>query len=568
MTKEEFENIINAELDKLQAERDSAKQKVEYFSVIAPGSREYIDAKNALNFITEKINRLRECVQFPAYARIQAMSDVEIEHYKEEKVAELETKISELESKIEEAKAELAQLKAEQDLIVSKFGSLSEEEKNAAIDRGRRIRASIMSYEDTSNSGKIRSIELEIEEIRKQQEKIKKSTSQEIKYDLCSKIKGKVNIDYLIKRASLSSDQELLAAVSADPEKVHEMANCILRYYQLSSEQDEIKATNLYLPRTLPNALDEKLRFNRFYCYDDCSSKNPKGVVSEIETYEKTFEEAKNEFFEEFTEEKLFGIATWIQGESDSVDMEFLRMHEDKTKSGLQTLQSLVERKNMLSNKVFKTKNVKWEIDSLNQKIYEEEKTVYNQIMSWYQTKYSHFCDILGIKIYMFFTFNFHTVEVIQSQLKNARESIEESLEAIAEAKQIFVDAQAYVDEMVGKYEEAKEKLATRIRTLAGPQFANAPNPAQIPSVYGRSTDVITKTIHTAGTDAYTSKVVDKVQTEAQNQADATEAELRGVSLEELKQMKEQALAAANTQANPTTLAEEVDNTKPLEFKA
>ena len=100
MTKDEFVSMINSELESLKKEYESAKKKVEYFRTVTVNtileSRDYEVAKYELTMVREKMRVLNRIISLPAYARIQAMSDIEIEEYKKERAEELELKIKEL----------------------------------------------------------------------------------------------------------------------------------------------------------------------------------------------------------------------------------------------------------------------------------------------------------------------------------------------------------------------------------------------------------------------------------------------------------------------------------------
>ena len=191
MTKDEFLSMLSGELENLEKDYRTAIQRVDYFRQVNSRGKEYQEAEYQLKLVQQKINVLRRIVALPAYARIQAMSDAEIEEYKKDKVEELELRIKEIESREEQAKAKLSQLKAEQEQLMAQFGSLSGSERDRAIYRGQQLSTEISRYDVNNQWGVFASLKRKIEEVRKLQEQIKAVTSQEIKQQLSSEIKDR-----------------------------------------------------------------------------------------------------------------------------------------------------------------------------------------------------------------------------------------------------------------------------------------------------------------------------------------------------------------------------------------
>ena len=112
MIKEEFILMINKELTNLE------KDFREKIKILNDNPNRSEDVHYQLNLIERKISSLRRLVDLPVYARIQAMSDVEIEDYKQGKIGELELKIRKIQAmKAEEVKEQLnSELKGNHDL--------------------------------------------------------------------------------------------------------------------------------------------------------------------------------------------------------------------------------------------------------------------------------------------------------------------------------------------------------------------------------------------------------------------------------------------------------------------
>lgn len=117
----EFESIIVDEINNLSKELEAARQKLNYYDNLYPNmsastkyyyipGNDYHKTELKISLLNNKISRLRALIELPKYARIQAMSDIEVEEYKKNKINELEGKIKEIEIIKEENKKTVAQL--------------------------------------------------------------------------------------------------------------------------------------------------------------------------------------------------------------------------------------------------------------------------------------------------------------------------------------------------------------------------------------------------------------------------------------------------------------------------
>ena len=200
MTKDEFLSMLSEELENLEEERKAAIQRANYLEMTSLFDEDKT-ARYQVTLIQKKISTLKDFLHLPAYARIQAMSDIEVEEYKKEKVEELELEIKEIESRKEQAKAKSFQLRAEQEQLMNQFESLSGIERDRAIDRGVQLSIEINRYDVKSDWGVFASLDKEIEEIRKQQEQIKAMISQDVKQQLSSEIEVKYRLGEKIERS-------------------------------------------------------------------------------------------------------------------------------------------------------------------------------------------------------------------------------------------------------------------------------------------------------------------------------------------------------------------------------
>jgi hypothetical protein len=551
MTKEEFLSMLNTELENLEKDYQTARQRVEYFRAVNSRGKEFQEAEYQLKMVQQKVNALRRLVTLPAYARIQAMSDAEIEEYKKGKIKELELKIKEIQAREEQEKAKLSQLKAEQDQLMAQFGSLSRSERDRAIYRGQQLTAEISRYDVNNQWGVFAEIKREIDEVRKQQEQIKAMTSQEIKQQLSSEMKESHDLAQTIEwtRNPIDASTELEASVASDPEKAQQMANLLTYYGRLSDEQSQIKG-RMYLAYGLPKVLEKKLtEYSYYYISRTNEVHNPDKLMESVQEFEGSFEQAKASFNEQFTEQKLSKLVGREYGmDSSEVDMGFLQQHTDKLGDGeLDHLQSLVEQRNKLSKKIFKTRDTKWEIENLNNRIKQEQSKIYKEIIGWYESQSK---DLLGIS----YGVQFYSLEALQDSLKRCKEDIGRSEQAITEVKERIQKAKAEMEQQKQSYETRKTETAQQIRALGGERHKET----DIPYASERA-DYNLNQIANAQNRVYQRDVVDRVQQEAQNQADVREAELRGITVEQLLQMRQQAQAMVD-ESMVETAEEEVSH--------
>ena len=541
MTKDEFLSMLSEELENLEEERKAARQKVEYFKAVNSKGGESQEAEYQLKIVERKVNRLKDLLTFPAYARIQAMSDIEIEEYKKEKIEELELKIKEIESREEQEKAKLSQLKAEQEQLMTQFGTLSGSERDRVISRGQQLSTEIIKYDVDNEYGVFASLKKEIEEVRKQQEQIEAMTSQEVKQQLSSEIKESDNLAQQVEWAKqpINASTELEASVGSDSEKAQQMANLLARYERLSDEQKQIKGRRYLRLLDLPPLLKRKLSESYYYDSRDGEIRDPDKLMLIVQEFEASFEQAKASVNEQFTEQKLSKLVYDREDEYDGyaysynseVDMEFLQQHTDKLGDGkLKRLQMLVEDRNKLSKKIFKTYNTKWEIKNLNEEIIQEKTKICEELKGWYNSQGS---DILGIG-----GVDFYNLESLQSDLEYLKKRIGYYEKEIDSIKEDLQKVKAEMEQQRQSYENEKTEIAQKIRALGGENHKET----EMPYASDRPDYNLNSIIDSQGV-VYGRNIIDRVQQEAQNQADIREAELRGITVEQLLAMRQQSQA-------------------------
>lgn len=538
MTKEEFTSMLNSELESLEKEYQLATQRVGFFRTVNFRDKEFQEAEYQLKMVRQKVEALRSLVTLPAYARIQAMSDAEIEEFKKGKIEELELKIREIQAREEQEKARFSQLKAEREKLIVQFGNLSGNEREMVIYRGRQLIEEISRYDVNNRWGVFAKLKIQIEETRKQQEQIKAMSSQEIKQQLSSEIKESRYLAQKIEmmRDPIAAFTELEASVASDPEKAQQMANLLTAYGRISNEQSQIKC-RMYLGYELSIALEKIL--TKYYDPETKEISNPDKLMEAVQEFEGSFEQAKASFNEQFTPQKLSKLvdkySMYYSANSSEVDMGFLQQHTDKIGGGeLEHLQSLVEQRNKLSKKIFKTRDTKWKIADLNTCIDEKENKIYQEIIGWYESQSE---NLLGIS--HSYGVPFYSLEALQAGLKRCKEEIHISEQAIPKLKESIKEAKAEMEREKQIYENKKVEIVQQIRALSGEKHKETDIPNYVMADAEHNLDQIAK----APSYVYQKDIVDRVQQEAQNQADIKEAELRGLTIEQLLQMRKQAKA-------------------------
>lgn len=534
MTKDDFLNMMNSELESLENEYEAIRQWSDYYRSLDVNGKEYQEASYQLMLCEKKIDRIKRLINLPIYVRIQAMSDIEIEEYKKDKIAELELKIEEIVAREKHAKEKLSQLGVKRSEILAQFGSLSDDERECAIYEGRQIQDEINRYNINNPGGVFAALQNEIQDIKNMQQQIKNKTSQVVKEEFLAEIEEHHISESVISEASKDKGVEakLLVATAADPEKAHQMAKLLAEYKKLSDPKTLYVRMKFDRDTRLefPKKLTERLMGTRYY---DLISKelvlsNPDKLIEIVTEFEKNYNFAKNIYMNQFTEQKLFGLVDRV--DCSKVDMPFLRQHQDKLGAGkLEYLQILVAQREKYLEKKFKTKGTKREIESLNDLIQQELVAIYGEILGWYQLLNG---GILGLKS----DISFDSLYSLKYSLGKAAADIDKTQQLLDSLKKYLQSMKLEMEQTSSVYETRRQEIAEQIRVLAGPEFTGADIPIPL---RGNNQDILDIIASQSSSD-YQDNLVDSVQQEARYQADRKEAELRGITVEQLLRMRQE----------------------------
>ncbi len=527
MSKEEFLSLISSEIEKLEKEKELIQSRIEYYNEVGIGGEDLKDAKRQMEVINNKIERLKEFINLPAVTRIQAMSSIELEEYKKEKVEELELHIKDLEAQDAQKREELSQLKAQQAASIERFAHLSGDEREQAISEGRLLASRISEFDAVFEE-----IRKEIEETRKQQEQMKGKDLEEIRKELFSKVPNGISlatkVEY-IRNNPLSYQNQLLAAVANDPEKTKKMAELLSSIASVDYSIYHRSPSRFFLPYQLPKKLADSI--TTWGYVRDKYLMNADGVERELDKFLVIFEKKRKMFEEEYTMEKLGPLNGHEYGnDSEEVDFGFLELHRNKiTKGNIEQLHVLVEHRDKLRKKLIKTKNTKDEIYDLNKRIRELQNNVYKEIVGWYC---SQNLDILGIRTEM----RFSGIYPVSDFLENQKKELNDSLKAIEELRDRLKTEVAEQDRLTDELEKRRADLARQMIELSGLEAKKD----FVPEVAPQGDRI--GTIQAAGKSCEDEQIITRVQQEAQVQADTREAELRNITMEQLLEMKKQLL--------------------------
>lgn len=524
MTKDEFLSMVDSELDNLRKKEIDAERRVHYFEEIDPYGKEYENAVFQYRVIDEKITELKKFLQLPIYTRIVAMSDIEIEDYKNNKVEELELELKEIESREEETKTRFAKLKEEQDQIITGIDSLSASERDIMMAKGKQI------YDEMSQinneGGLLAELREKKEKTRIKLEQVKAMSLFKVQDELLYQIENVVSLEneiFKINDPDGRAFAEFLASVASDSEKAHKLSGLLADYRELYDNQKYVLIWTDTLPKPLYNSITFIGKSNLY------GAGTTDKMMEIVQEFKESFEQAKESFSVQFTEQKLLKLGGKRDGvESFEVDMEFLKQHEDKLSNGeLEQLQNLVTQRNKLSKKILKPRSIKEECESLNNQIKQEQSKIYKKIIEWYESQ----CSILGARYYDF----------------KSREELSEMLSEIKKRISVSENSISFTEENILKEMEQKRKqkikrseILEQIRTVGDEKYREVKIYPEYTSD-GKDKN-LDKIIHDSGV-VYADELKNRVRQEAQNQADMKEAELRNITIEQLLQLKNQAQA-------------------------
>lgn len=530
MTKEEFALMINTEIEMLEQEQIGLRNQIEYATAIGYDAE---DAKYKLELVSHKIGMIREFINYPAYARIQAMSDIEIEEYKKGKAEELDDKIQILKTQEEKEKANFSELLTKRKELMSNFGALQGAEREETIRKGRQIQQQIDKYEFDRQLG---TTQKAIQELEQEKATLSSKTPNEIKNEMTQRLQNEDKKNYYnVEPKRLTEEQKLLAAVADDPEKSRQMANIMTRYGGLQRQQPTV---NFQIPYYTTSG-DRSYLTSRGIKTGDLDEININKALNAINEMEQEFNQRKEERKKTHSIENLSHLIgthnTWGgRVPIEKIDLSYLQSQAANLDGNiLGSLKRAIELKKQKSKKLFKSSQDKDRIRFLNDDITECANSLYNQLYE----HYTGIDGILGITSH-YYNYSFDSIANVQEFIADCNREIDMQQARITKIKASLQEAKENLDKQTKTRELEQQKCLESAMALAGIEY-DKKELSVSSSVYDHNS----AQIKVASYNAYHDDLIGRVQQEAQNQADTREAELTGVSIDELRQMRTEAVA-------------------------
>lgn len=511
MTKEEFATMLDAELEKLQEEYKINSHRYEFMKKFHNGSIDYNNSLFQKQITKKKLESLKKVITLPLYARVQAMSDVELEAEKKARVEEAELNIKAKEEEIKQAEEKLSHLNDERVQLIDKYeedGYAKGTWSDTLYYREQELCSEIHSY----HFDIIPKLEKELEELRKKPEEIKLMTNQDIKQQLLSKVKISNSLG---ENAKMFENSDVFRDFTSplEPEKLEQMESLLNEYQDLCNEQKTL-GVDIGLPYEIPNFLKNRLSSASGPFNEDGLEQ----LIEIVEKGEKVFESSKVIFDNKYIEQKLLPLLDRKHNVT-SDDIAFLQQFSDKIpESKFDYWKSLMGQRDALSNKIFKTLSTKRKIKDLDGKLNLEISKMQESLVYWHK---SEFYALYGGNL------DFTNEDYLRASLEEGKKTAEISQSKISEYKERLKQAAVEFKQKNKPYEDKKLEIVQKVKELSGAKYeANDVN-------YNSSSKLTD-----AYVDAYERATIDRVRQEAQKEADIREAQLRGITVEQLLQMR------------------------------
>lgn len=536
MTRVEFEESFIKEYERLEAERTRLFKRVKYFEKadLYKTSGDFYEAQRQYDKICYRIESFRNLIYLPMIQRIQSASETEISQYKTDKSAELETIVSEKTAELKKAKKDLEKEKRNEEALIDEFSNSNN--PNSFDVRIREQRQRIITA-----STKIEEIEKEIAEAKKQKEEMMAKSSDEVKQEMIQldeRIKNKVIPNEIDEQGNYifgKTSDRLLSSIAHDPEKIRQVAELFLKLKNYGKNFHGERIEPIY---SIPSSIEKKVR-DRIWEYEEYSRGIiPKETVKFREIAEKYLSQIEDNYqkiVELIDLEKLKGLDNYEERIefSESIDYDFLELHKDKLgNEDINGLRALESQLNRLSRKIFKTSEIKDDINSLKKEIKSKQRELYRKIEKWYSYQVrSHTTHVIRGDI---FYLNFDKISYLRTYLSSLKGSYDKEKEKIEEFIGKLDAADAVIKRNSESYKLGVKSIQEQLKAIIGPEFTLD----FYPSVdYWENVAIIDQ----ADVRTDIARMVEESKTEAQKQADAQEALLKGITIEELYRLRKAA---------------------------
>jgi len=518
----EFNLIICKLEEKLISEREEILKKIEYYNQVDTESDELKKLKYQLALANDKIKMVKEIIDLPRYARYDAMSDTELEEYKRNRMTILNCTIDSLTYKINSEKSRILDLRMEQDDIATRYGATDKkEEKESFIKKGNNIKKTI------ENSNKL------IQEYyKKQEEKIKErelfkgKSYDEIKDEL--KKSCNFNLSNLSKINISNSLIKLMASVADDYDKSMKLSNLLYEYNKCSSCTQTITIETFY---TSIRNLDDSLTGGRFprFKTNDCTRDELNEMYNYIQGLENRIEGKEAIFNRIFKKDKFLKLMD-AKDKKINIDESFITYFKDElpyeqTIFNLKILVNTKENKEQELKKnrfIFNKHKIYTDISEIEKEINDLKEEIINNIIAFYM-KESRKLN-LGEP-------SFKNINSAIKYLNDCQKYFDEQKDCLNNTLKLLANYSKMLTQKEQKQNQELSDIKEKIKELSSVEFNDGDLKSQEISYIGM--------ISKASALDHRSTLIETILLEAKDLADKKEAELKGITIDELLNQRE-----------------------------
>lgn len=559
MTKEEFERMVDSELDKLQAQARKENDLIIYYEKLLNTNLNSIEfeekleqAKYNLQMIKHTIEELDHFLQYPIYARIQTMSDLEIEEYRQLKLDECEEKKETLHTEKNSLVKKLEETYREREDTILKIAN-----NVIGIEKGIQVEERIKNI-----SSRINMIESELIELDHQIGVFRKESPQAIKMIAINQ--QPFNF-YFLYRTNIGFNRNNLKI--ENPHDAQKLAHLLSERSKINSSYPNKKSTkywyesiefwdDLLHPRST-NLFDELYMRANEYGYKslvDVLSKYRNFTIEyesdldEIDKvilkFEGAIKSSEKDFNKKFNEEiisRFKEIGKMEDGFEAAVKLYDLMRDNDLLiikDDSYNIIDQYYKEMKSLKGKIIKNSRIKERIQFLFDEIRDKLAEIGIRIYIGYDRVV--ICENIRLKIIP----ESNLIKFLDLYHISADLSIEfhkifsDSIKIVEKIKELLQESREYYHNFELKKNNDLNKNEEEIRKIVGSDFDLFISNNSLFSDNSLDQQQNYNAIMLSSSQNKINEFLNKVDTEAQNQADIREAELLGISLEELRKKK------------------------------
>ena len=540
MEKVEFGQIIVSEIDRLKKEYDALKNKVSFLEKINSASnQDEINATNyRINLIGKKLDRIYLIVGIEAKIRYEKMSETELQSIKDD---DINTRTKDLENdrqKYNENEKLIGQLRGQLNELAMK-GDFSP----VAMENGKKIQNEI-DFLNNQNY-KVR------EEITKKEQEL-----QEIKYRSLEDLRKKLiedngitlDVDEFIK---LNENSIPIATMAEDRTKAVELAQTRGSYNSIKKNKEQLKVSNTYRLSDLPkDAMAEIAReFRQNSNWIEIS--DPERLEALLNILKNHIASQKAILQNEYTDKNLKPIiGVFITNGSANPDIEYIeefyKNHPDyRCMEKVNGLKEAIQERDRQNKKLFKTGVTKDIINGLNSDIAFTSQSLLVTIARYYEKRFNfHYFNSINSAITN--TLNLSSHEEVKKSIERALKNIEQYEKAIADLEKQIEQHKNQIKSKSDDLEKEKNDALEKIKELTGREekYVNS-----VGDQFEHVTD--------EAAQGYKVQLLKNIQVAAQKEADIKEAELKGMTLDQLYEWKKQLTENKAQEIAPNEATEE-----------